>query len=252
MLRSMPYRLLFVLGFLATVCPADRAAAQFGPYGAGRGGWGGYPYDTSRTYNTSLQQAGRQQQAAQQRAIQQNTAVQMGIRQTLSNQARSAPQQSQGQTSRDWMLQRRASAPAPSRQYTTGAPRAVSSGLPMAAATMQVGGTQQPQGVIKWPPVLMDKRFAEQRARVEVPYKKEGEPTVEDFRGMVDAAGKMKKELETLAYQISAGDYLSLQKYLDQLAGEAQQRIDAATPDKSTPAKPEPDATKEPAPSDKT
>ena len=68
---------------------------------------------------------------------------------------------------------------------------------------------------------------------------------------MIDAAGKMKKTLQTLAYEISAGDYLSLQKYLDQLAAEAQQRIDAAAPEKPEPARPEPDATKEPAPSDK-
>ncbi len=113
----------------------------------------------------------------------------------------------------------------------------MSSSIPLAAAMMQIGKAEQPSGVIEWPAILMDRRFAEQRALVEAPYKKEGNPTVEDFLGMIDAAGKMKKTLEKLAYEVTAGNYLAVQKYLDQLAAEAQQRIDELTPDKPKPAK---------------
>ena len=57
---------------------------------------------------------------------------------------------------------------------------------------------------------------------------------VDDFQAMIDASDQMKKLLDGMAREISAADYLSIQKFLDALAAEARQRIEV----RSRPAEP--------------
>ena len=57
---SLPRRGVFLLGLAVLSAWAGTAAAQIGPYPYYYGGWGGYPYDTSATYNTTLTNASQQ------------------------------------------------------------------------------------------------------------------------------------------------------------------------------------------------
>ena len=84
--------------------------------------------------------------------------------------------------------------------------------------------------MIKWPRVLQDRRFAEQRARVEAPYRdpdaKDTRPTVADFGEMVKATEAMKEILGQMTQEISAADYLATERFLDALAAEAKQKAE--------------------------
>ena len=62
----------------------------------------------------------------------------------------------------------------------------------------------------------------------------EGDPTLEDYRAMIDATEQMKTILKGMVYEISAGDYMATEKFLDALAGEARERIERRT--NTTPA----------------
>ena len=103
----------------------------------------------------------------------------------------------------------------------------------MTPSTMQQAPARKSTDIIPWPAVLRDARFAQQRARVEGPFRKQAAegtpPTVDEYKGMIDAGEKMKQILKGAAYQISAGDYMAVEKFLDAMAAESQERIDRRT-----------------------
>ena len=54
---------------------------------------------------------------------------------------------------------------------------------------------------------------------------------------MIDATGQMKAILGRMTAEISAQEYLNVEKFLDQLAAEARERIEKAQPTPEKPAK---------------
>jgi hypothetical protein len=90
--------------------------------------------------------------------------------------------------------------------------------------------------IIKWSPALQAPQFAEQRARIEAPYRRSAKglstPTAKDYQDMLAATGQMKLILKDMATGISAQDYLNTEAFLDQLAAEARGRLEKASPKK--------------------
>jgi hypothetical protein len=86
--------------------------------------------------------------------------------------------------------------------------------------------------VIKWPPALQVPRFAEQRRRIEAPYRRSATglstPTAKDYEDMIDAVGKMKATLKGATGYLTAKEYLDAGAFLDQLAAEVRARLEKA------------------------
>lgn len=229
-MKSATFRgILLALGPLALMIFgfADTAVAQMGP--AARyvyGGWGG-----NSSYNTSRNIAAQQHAAAASRGFQQTRYVQNTIRSaTMGGGASTMP--SAEQAARDWMY-RQQSRVAPAPRQSSNAPPPVSPGA-MSPSPSYVASTLQMQtappkadDLIKWPALLRNSRFAEQRATVEAPYRRpsseDGGPTVDDFHKMVDATAEMKLILKGMANEIRASQYLDAEKFLDTLAAEARE-----------------------------
>lgn len=248
----------YVLGILAVIwlaTPTTAVLAQAWPgYGhrGSRGGYGGYggygdygdagvmgAYTSAMSSAASRSAAQSDRLAGQNVAAQQRAMVQSGIRNTLGSQAEARTQNilGQQQSNRDWWFQvqqqqvaQRRSMPAFSSVGT--APASGFESAAPAAATPQAA-----TDIIKWLPLLCEPQFAQQRARVEAPYRRSsdghGNPTVADYKEMIDAAEQMKTILTEMTAQISAQDYLIAEKYLDQLAAEAHERLgkDVAAPE---------------------
>jgi crotonobetainyl-CoA:carnitine CoA-transferase CaiB-like acyl-CoA transferase len=169
--------------------------------------------------------------------------MQSGIRNTLTTQAQTRTQDilGQQQSNKDWwfqvqqqqMAQRRAM---PALASGGGAPAAGFESARSAAAQPEVA-----TDIIKWPSVLRDPQFAQERARVEAPYRRapkgEAIPTVDDYKNMIDAAEQMKTILGQMTAEISAQAYLNTVKFLDQLAAEARGRIETGKAAPEQPAK---------------
>lgn len=202
-------------------------------------------------------QAWRQQAAAPQMS-----ATQSGIQNAMSADAqrRTEAIYSQQQSNRDWWFQTQQQQIA---QRQAAATQMEAAQLVADSAQRQSQGTQyQPQGmqyetspaapgfesetkfvpppvamdVIPWSPVLRFPRFAEQRARIEAPYRRSSKglstPTAKDYQDMIDATEKMKTILKGLVDIISAQDYFNTEAFLNQLASEARTRLKEVTPKK--------------------
>lgn len=139
----------------------------------------------------------------------------------------------------------------PSSPTSSGVPQRAPEG--MALATDMGAGERQaaaPADIINWPAVLRNPCFAEQRLRVEAPYRRDSQVraprTAADFRDMIDAAGWMKSTLEPMRAQISPQEYAYAVRFLDQLVAEAKERLeqysllerggDSARPQREAPA----------------
>jgi hypothetical protein len=228
---------------------AATAEGQFWPGGhrgggarrSGRyGGYGGYGYDDSGAwgafssalnYSTSRNAAQQSYLAGQAAAMQQQTAMQSSIRSSMMSQAQAQTQNALGQqqANRNWWFQVEQQQAAqrrsmPSRSYAA---------APAMTFEQDAPATQPPKAdtdVIRWLPILCEPQFAQQRARVEAPYRRadkgKANPTPADYQTMIDAAGQMKTILKQMAAGISAQEYLDGNTFLDKLVAEAQDRIE--------------------------
>ncbi len=174
--------------------------------------------------------AAREHAASQNIAAQQNAAMQANIRNTLSTQAdmRTQGMLSQQQSHRDWWFQVQQQQTAQRRAMQGSAiPRADPTYVPTAPSSRVPPVATD---IIPWLPVLWDSRFDEQRAAIEAPYRrdagKDSSRTAADYEGMIEAAEQMKLALGAMTKEISAQDYLQAEKFLDQLAAEARERIE--------------------------
>ena len=225
MRTAITRRFLPVAVLLTVWAAADTADAQFGP-GYSYGGWGAYPYANLRsTQNTSMELAASARRQSEQRAMKQNLTVQQGIRSTLSSQAQARTQaiQAEGQSNRDWWFQQQ------QQQVAQGPRSGARSPLPFVPSVAAMTPSTQPaasKGIIAWPQVLLDPRFAAARATVEDPYRQDRRPTPDDYRAMTGATTDMKTTLEGLATEVSAAEYMATVKFLDTLAAEAQGRLE--------------------------
>lgn len=81
-------------------------------------------------------------------------------------------------------------------------------------------------GIVKWPPVLLDRRFAEYRTLVESPYERNphgiSQPTNEDYQNIVGAAGRMKAALSQVSADYSANELNAAEQFLNRLAAQAR------------------------------
>lgn len=210
------------------------AHAQFWPgYGrtGGYGAWGAYAAGREQAVTASI--AGQRQLAGQKAAMQQSASMQRNIQNTLSSQAVMRTQNivNQQQSNRDWWFGVQQQQLAQRQSMPAGG----STGMAVAAARIATKG-QEPiassaaTDIIKWPSVLCEERFSQQRALVEAPYRREPKgkviPTVADYENMIKAVKQMKILLGEVTSQISAQEYLHAEKFLDQLADEARQRIE--------------------------
>jgi hypothetical protein len=212
--------------FLSFITAA--ASAQFWPgYGYGDGGYGGWGgAQVAQQADATMRNIAEQEHAASQAmAAQQSAAMQSNIRNTLSTQAEMRTQGilNQQQSNRDWWFQVQQQQQAQRRAMAaSGRPAASETFAPTAAISR---GPAVATDIIPWPPVLWDSRFAQQRAVVEAPYRRETTRTVADYESMIEAAGRMKLILGEMTSELSAQEYLHAEKFLDQLAAEARGRI---------------------------
>ena len=179
------------------------------------GGWNG------RRYVAQSERLLGQQIAAMQAAARQN-----GIRDAMSAEAQRRSDQIYGQqqADRDWWLQVQQQQIAERQQaaelaaMTAGAP---SDSAPKAATD-----------VVKWPPLLQAAPFAEPRALIEAPYRRNSKglstPTAADYKDMIKAVGRMKVILKGMTASLMAQEYFDCQAFLDRLAADASERLEKA------------------------
>jgi hypothetical protein len=233
-----------VLGVLAAVwllMPAPMVLAQAWPgHGSrgGRAGYGGYGdygdagvmglYTSTLSYDTSRNIAQSNRALGQQAALQQRAMVQSGIRNTLSSQAASQTQNilAQQQSNRDWWFQVQQQQVA-QRQATSAASSRGSAPVVGFESAVPAAAPAADTDIIKWLPVLCEPQFAAERAKIEAPYRRDPKtnPTPADYQSMIEAAEQMKVILGQMTAEISAQDYINAEKFLDQLAAEARERI---------------------------
>ena len=227
--QALPSATLTVLCVLFV--PAA-ASGQFWPgYGYGGGGYGAWGAAVAAQADAAQRNLAQQQHLASERiAAQQSAAMQASIRNTLSTQADMRTQGilSQQQSNRDWWFQVQQQQMAQRRALSAGAaPGADPMFVPTAPASPVPPVATD---IIPWPPVLWDTRFAEHRAAVEAPYRRDAGTqkvrTAADYESIIEAAGQMKLLLEAMTAEMSAQDYLHAERFLDQLAAEARGRIE--------------------------
>ncbi len=232
--------LVLALGVLETT-----ALGQMFPRGRrGSGGYDGYGYDFGVTYdlssasNAARYTAQAERLAGERAAMQQRAAQQSRINTAMASDVASRQQAifSQQQSARDWWFQ--------AQQQQMAQQRAMSFASAGAAPAMgfepvtmgRAGEPKVAMDVIQWLPVLCDPRFAEDRAKIEAPYRRAPKglsvPTAADYQSMIETVGRMKTALKTMAPEITAQEYLNADSFLDQLATEARERLAKAEGEK--------------------
>ncbi|MFZ5829938.1 MAG: hypothetical protein ACOY3P_07610 [Planctomycetota bacterium] len=206
--------------------PTD-AHAQFVPWNYG---WLG-----NQVFDSSVTAQMQDRAQAQQFAASRNARISQDIRNTLLNEAqmRTAGQVSSQQAARDWWFQTQEQQMARQSAARAMMPPPMAPVVTPIAATEPVGRTVEQPGAIAWPRVLMNGRFAQQRAEIETPFErfaKGGAPVSDaEYDMIVRVSAEMQQGLDQLATEITAADYLSAKQFLDKMAGEARQRIEASS-----------------------
>jgi hypothetical protein len=164
----------------------------------------------------------------QQIAAVQTAELQGGIRDAMSVEAQRRSDQiyARQQADHDWWLQVQQQQIAERQQAAEFA--AMTAGLKSApkAAT----------DVIKWPSLLQAPQFAEQRAQIEAPYRRNSKglsaATAADYKNMIESVAQMKLILKGMTARLTAQEYLDSQAFIERLAAEARDRLEKATPKK--------------------
>jgi hypothetical protein len=225
---------------LATVWLGTSATTLQAQWGAGYhhhypGYYDGYGYGVALIYDLGGGWHGRHYAAqsrllGEQIAAQQSAAMQRSIRHAMSAEAERRSDQIYGQqqADRDWWLQVQQQQIADRQQVAQ-----------LAAMTAGVRAASAPKAatdVIKWPPLLHAPQFAEQRAQIETPYRRNSKgpitPTAADYQNMIQATERMRSIVKELTANLTAQEYLDSQAFLDRLAAEARNRLEKATPKK--------------------
>ena len=165
----------------------------------------------------------------QQIAAAQAAALQSDIRNAMAAEAQRRCEQilTQQQADRDWWLQ---------VQQQQVAQRQQAAQWAVMTAGFKPAPPQAPTDLIKWPLLLQAPPFAEQRAQIEAPYRRNSKgsrtPTAADYRNMLKAAEQMRSILKGMTPNLTAHAYFESQAFLDRLAAEAGDRLEKATPKK--------------------
>jgi hypothetical protein len=82
-----------------------------------------------------------------------------------------------------------------------------------------------------WPTLLKLPAFNNERTKVETPFRRAQEAkkplTTDDYRGILTAIEAMKTQLEGISSQILETETAMVEGYLNELAADAQKRLDA-------------------------
>ena len=190
-------------------------------------------YDTAFLYTLG---GGRRYYAQSQRllgeqiAAQQAAATQRSIRYSMAaeTQRRSDQIFVQQQTDRDWWIQ---------TQQQQIADRQQAAALAAIVANTETSPT--PPGatdVIKWPLPLQRPEFAEQRTKIEAPYRRDAKrlsiPTAADYQDMLKSVEQMRRIVKRLAAVFTWQQSTDAKTFLDRLATEVHGRLEDMTPKK--------------------
>jgi hypothetical protein len=240
-----------ILTVLWLVASATTAGAQMLPrhhsHSSGYyDGWGGYSGGLDALPST-LEMASMRRVAQSGQLVGDAVAArQIANRQSNINSALAADAaQRQGfinqqENSRDWWFQSQQQSMAQQRAMAAqaGANAAQARAVVAQAEAMGVSAGYVPPSpaptaktdVIPWLSLLCDPQFAEQRSRIEAPYRRGdkglSQPTPDDYRDMIAATDQMKTLLKGMAASVSAQDYLNAEAFLNQLAKEARERLE--------------------------
>jgi hypothetical protein len=156
------------------------------------------------------------------------------INRTMQSEAMSRPATvtNSAQAARDWMFQNAPSSRYASRPMTL--PRtsmAMLESADVAQPTDEETASTASQEIMLWPTILKDPLFDKDRASVEAPFRRayaDGKPlTIEDYQNIIKTVENMKATVTTLKSSLVESEYASVQKYLDELIADAQNRIRA-------------------------
>jgi hypothetical protein len=236
---------------IAVLLQAAAATAQFAPRHSYRGYAGGYDGYDSGIYpdinqtNAAYMQAHSQESQYQSQVAQSRTSAWQNINQQAAQQANLQTQSmmSQRQSSQDWWYQQQSRQLAESKTRSSYQPM----NLPPTDYAEPISPAQKPATpeIMIWPTLLKGSMFDESRAKVEAPFRRayaDKKPlTADDYRGILQAIDAMKVQLKGLASQVVESEYAAVEGYLDELATDAQKRLDARI-------SPKPAADKEKAP----
>lgn len=165
-----------------------------------------------------------QQLLGEQIAAQQAAATQRNIRYAMSADAQRRSDQAfiQQQADREWWLQTQQQQMADRQQAA-------------ALAAMTANSESTPKvatDLIRWPPVLQAPQYAEQRTRIEAPYRRGpkglSEPTASDYRDMIVCAGQMRTIVKEMTASLTSQQYIDAQVFLDRLTVEARSHLPKA------------------------
>ncbi len=236
-------RRISFLAVFAAACltmSAETVLAQAFPGRHHGGSYGGYDYDDTAIALYSLGSVNRADQARAdafrmqgQQGSQQMSAMQGSIRGAMDSATR---QRAQGvfsqQQAGDWWFQVQQQQAAQRRGQSAryADPTAQAVGFEPAANS---DTPRAAMDIIKWPVVLCDPCFADQRTEIESPYRRGGvkglgTPTAADYQNMIQAADQMKETLKDMTADMSAQEYLNTVAFLDKLTAEARERLGKA------------------------
>jgi hypothetical protein len=238
----------YVVAGIVTVLmlQAGTAFAQIAPrrsLGGNRGG-GYYSLDpvifpNINQTNAAYQQAASQARANQAQSAMARTSAWQNINQSMMQQAnmRTQSMAADRQSAKDWWFETQTQQAAERRARASYQPTNLPSLSP--AATLELANeiARQPdptpaqKEIMLWPTLLKGSAFDQYRARVEAPFRRsyaEKTPmTADDYRGILQAIDEMKSKLEGMSSQVIESEFAAVNGYLDELATDAQKRLDA-------------------------
>jgi hypothetical protein len=191
------------------------------------GYFGGCGYESAIVVYDLSRAGGARRYAAQERLLgQQIAAQQLMVRQAgIRNSMQSAGEQrmqgivDQQQADRQWWLQ---------AQQEQIAERKAS------AAADANSSTAAESQLFQWPSVLRGPRFAEQRSRIEAPYRRGSKlpsvPTAKDYQDTIEATEQIRAILKSMAADVTPQDYLDATALLDYVAAQARMHIKDSAP----------------------
>jgi hypothetical protein len=216
----------------AQISPHRPTGSRIGNYGGG--GYYGYDYavmpDINKT-NAAYQESWNQQKQYQAQVAQSQSDAWRNLNQTIAQQAATQTQtmQADRQASRDWWYQQQ------SRQLAESKARAAYQpmNLPASAyAGSAPAPVEQPvREIMLWPTLLKLPTFNDGRAKVETPFRRASEKknplAADDYRSILAAIVVMKTQLEDVSSQVLEAETAMVEGYLNELAADAQKRLDA-------------------------
>jgi len=240
-------RIRFIIGgiVVALMCQAATALAQMAPRRSfsgdrlGNRGNDYYSYDTAiypdiNKTNAAYQQAAAQQRAYQAQSSMARTSAWQNINQSMAQQASMQTQSmlAQRQSSKDWWYDVQARKLAESKASPSYRPMSLPySEGPDASSPRSPSQKPAVQEIMIWPTLLKNPEFDELRSKIETPFRRayaDKKPlTADDYRGILQAVDEMKVKLQSMSSQIIESEYAAVEGYLNELAADAQKRLEA-------------------------